>query len=460
MVTKALSQFVAEMTPQQLPTPVIAMAKRTVLDWLASAYVGSREPAARYVTNVVRQQGGCPEATVIGMAERSSSLNASLANGTMSHTVELDDLHKESIVHPAAPIIPAALAIAEREHKTGTEFLTAVIVGYDVCLRIGEAVSPSHYKKFHATGTCGTFGAAAASSYLLGLDSEQVTYALGNAGTQAAALWQYLKDGDMSKSLHPGKAAMEGVLAALLAREGFTGAREIIEGERGFAATMAEEFRSEIVTDKLGDHYKILENGFKIHACCRHTHSAIDIAIQLATEHDLNPRNIAQITVYTNPMTIQVTGDYDPPSIYKAKFSMAFVVGVALAYRQAGLDEFLPQRLHDPIVQGLMKKTRLVADPEYAASFPEKWSARIELKTLDGRSYSGQTDFPKGDSDNPVSDEEIREKFSQMVSPLLPPEQVSYLITATDQLQDLTDISEFLPPHIAIQDDQFEQTRP
>jgi 2-methylcitrate dehydratase PrpD len=180
----------------------------------------------------------------------------------------------------------------------------------------------------------------------------------------------------------------------------------------------------------------------------------------LATEHDLDPRNIAQVTVHTNPMTIQVTGDNSPPSIYKAKFSMAFVVGVALAYRQAGLEEFSPQRLHDPIVQGLVEKTRLVADPEYTGTFPKKWSARIEVKTRDGRFYSAETDFPKGDSDNPISDEEIRAKFSQMVSPLLPPEQVSYLITATDQLQDLSDVSEFLPSHSAIQVDQLQQMGP
>lgn len=441
MATSMLSEFISGFSPSSIPDQVIDVTKTTVLDWLGSAYAGSSQPASQHVISVIRSQGGVPEANVIGTAERTSSLNAALANGTMSHVVELDDLHRESIVHPAAPIIPAALAVAQREHKSGVEFLAAIIVGYDVALRIGEAVNPSHYQRFHSTGTCGVFGAAAASSFLLSLDTEQVRFALGNAGTQAAALWQYLKDGDMSKSLHPGKAAMDGTLAALLAREGFTGAREILEGERGFAATMADDFHPEVIAEGLGEEFKILENSFKIHACCRHTHPAIDLAISLSEEHDLQADDIASVRIHTNRMTIEVTGDNDPASIYKAKFSMPFVVSLALIQRQAGLAEFTPARLHDPAVRSLMAKTTLIEDEGYSGTFPRDWSAHIEVTTKAGQVHSAVTHFAKGDPESPASDGEIRKKFGEMMSPLMSLADAAKVMDLTYRLHEIQDMS-------------------
>src|SRR5688572_16044403 len=224
--------------------------------------------------------GTSGEATVFG-GPRGSAAAAAFANGVASHILELDDIHTASTVHGAAPIIPAALAVAEREFASGQAFLAAVVLGYEAAFRIGEAVNPSHYRFWHPTGTVATFGAAAAAGSVLGLNAAEMRDAFGSAGTQAAGLWEFNADGAMSKHLHPGKAAFNGVLAADLARAGFTGASRILEGERGFFRAMSSTPDLSRIADGLGTAWKIGENGFKLHACCGHTHTAIDAAIAL-----------------------------------------------------------------------------------------------------------------------------------------------------------------------------------
>src|SRR3990172_1784867 len=236
--TRCLAEVLAAPRHADLPAEVREATSRSILDWLGSVLAGSAERPARLAQRVVARLGVSDEATVFG-AGRASAALAALANGVSSHILELDDIHKGSTVHGAAPIIPAALAVAEREHRSGRDFLAAVAVGYEAALRIGEAGNPSHYRYWHPTGTAGTFGAAAAAGSLLALTADELVEALGSAGTQAAGLWEFNADGAMSKHLHPGKAAFNGVLSADLARAGFTGARRILEGERGFFQAMS-----------------------------------------------------------------------------------------------------------------------------------------------------------------------------------------------------------------------------
>ena len=211
--TRKLAEVLSTTAYNDLPPAVIEDARRSVLDWLGSALAGSLEPPAQMTRCVVSQLGVSDEATVFPDG-RASAAGAALANGVASHILELDDVHKGSTLHPAAPIIPAALAVAEREHADGRAFLLAVTLGYEAALRIGEAVNPSHYRFFHPTGTAATFGAAVAAGSLLQLDAARLLDALGSAGTQAAGLWEFNADGAMSKALHPGKAAFNGILSA------------------------------------------------------------------------------------------------------------------------------------------------------------------------------------------------------------------------------------------------------
>jgi 2-methylcitrate dehydratase PrpD len=288
-LTRALAEFLSDTAYGDLPSSVVDECYRATLDWLGSALAGALEPPARIAQRVARGLGSSDESTVFG-AGRGSAAAAALANGVASHILELDDVHKGSTLHAAAPVISAALAVAERERAPGRAFTRAIALGYDAALRIGEAVNPSHYRYWHPTGTAATFGAAAAAGSLLGLTSAQMLDALGTAGTQAAGLWEFNADGAMSKHLHPGKAAFNGVLAADLARLGFTGATRILEVERGFFRATAAGFDPSRVTDRLGEQWKITENCYKLYSCCAHTHTAIDVARK-------NPRSPSRMRV-------------------------------------------------------------------------------------------------------------------------------------------------------------------
>ena len=332
-VTRQLAEALAAATFADLPPHAIMDTRRSVLDWLGSALAGAVEPPARMVQSVVATLGRSDDATVFA-GGRSSAAGAALANGVASHILELDDIHKGSTVHAAAPIIPAALAVAEREHADGQRFLLAVAVGYEAALRIGEAVNPSHYRFWHPTGTAATFGAAAAAGSLLQLSVAQMLDALGSAGTQAAGLWEFNADGAMSKHLHPGKAAFNGILAADLARQGFTGASRILEGERGFFRAMSESHDASRITDGLRARWKISENCYKLHACCGHTHSAIDLALEIRAENGWSAADVleqvAGIHIETYGPGYEIVKNMAPATPYQAKFSIAYCVAAAL----------------------------------------------------------------------------------------------------------------------------------
>ncbi|NMA13771.1 MAG: MmgE/PrpD family protein, partial [Clostridia bacterium] len=255
MQTSALASFIANLSYDSLPKDVVDAAKAAYLDWLGSALAGSDKKPTTILTKVVKEMGGHPEATLIGDGSQTTAAHAALLNGASSHVVELDDVHKASVLHAGAVVIPAALAVCEKKGKSGKSLIAAIVAGYEVGIRVGEAVTPSHYRKWHTTGTCGTFGAAAAAAKALDLNEEQCLSTLGSAGTQAAGLWEFIEDGAMSKHLHPGKAAFNGVLSALLAGNGYTAATRIIEGKRGFCAATAPEYDLNKITDGLGEDF-------------------------------------------------------------------------------------------------------------------------------------------------------------------------------------------------------------
>jgi 2-methylcitrate dehydratase PrpD len=251
-ISRELGEFICSLEYEEIPERVRTLAKYCFLDWIASVYAGSHEKPVKMMLEVVNAMPGKPECTVIPDASKNIPLLAALINGASSHMVEMDDLHRPSIFHPAAPIIPAALALAEREERSGRDLIAAIVAGYEVGIRVAEMVGTSHYQFWHTTATCGTFGAAAAAGKLLPLDPQQMVWALGSAGTQAAGLWEFLVESAMSKQLHPGKAAMNGILAALLAQQGFTGAEHILEGEKGFCRATSRDYDFSGAMDGLG----------------------------------------------------------------------------------------------------------------------------------------------------------------------------------------------------------------
>ena len=421
--SRQLADVYASTRFSSLPKTAIDDARRAILDWLGSTLAGSLEQPARSTHAVVRKLGASDDATVFG-SERSSAAGAALANGVACHILELDDVHKGSTIHAAAPVISAALAMCEREHVDGRAFLLAVVLGYDAAFRIGEAVNPSHYRFWHPTGTAATFGAAIAACSAMNATAEEMQHALGTAGTQAAGLWEFNADGTMSKHLHPGKAAMNGVLAADLARSGFTGASRILEGDRGFVRAMSSSTDFSPITSELGRTWKVSENCYKVWSCCGHTHSAIDVAVELRTKFGSGKSidDITSIEIETYGPGYEIVKQANPSTTYEAKFSLAYCVAAALKYGNASLDVFSADHfgshgVSDPQIASLLERTRISVADDLTAKYPGAWPTRIRLTRRDGKEIRGGSNYPVGNPENPVTTAQLEQKFTTLVAP-------------------------------------------
>ena len=444
VLSKRLAAYFCGVTFNALKADHVAKMKNFFLDWLGSAYAGKDHPPIRMMRNVARGLGGTPEATSIPDGTRTSCLLASLVNGASSHIVEMDDLHRESIIHPAAAILPAVLAAGEREGVSGKELIVAISVGYEVGIRVALAVGPSHYRFWHTTGTCGTFGAAAASAKLLGLNEEQFVWAIGSAGTQAAGLWEFLGESAMSKQLHAGKAAMNGLLAALLAKEGFTGAGRILEGEKGFFRATSQDFNERICSADLGTVFHSERNSIKYHASCGHTHSAIDAVITATGGRTLLPGDVEAVDLMIYQAAIDLLGSIEPETPYLAKFNLPFCVATALRYGHVQPGDFTPERLDDKDIIGLMNKVTIAADPLLSSAYPRTWPARVTITLSDGRRLHADNDYPKGDPENPLSERELTAKFRDLTKETIPPVKADTIIDRVMNLESLGNVNELL----------------
>lgn len=440
-LSEELAKYYAELTYEDLPEDVISFTKLCILDYFGSALAGISKAPIQMISEAVGEFGGNPQATLL-TGGKSSVLNAALVNGASSHIVELDDIHKSSIIHAATVVIPAALAVAEWKKLSGKDLILAVVLGYEICFRIGEAVSPSHYHYWHNTATCGTFGSAVAAAKLLHLNEEAFINSLGNAGSQAAGLWEFIEDGAMTKQLHTGKAAMNGLLASLLAQKGFTGAKKILEGDRGFFNAMSDVHDGSKITRNLGNEYKILENSFKVHASCRHTHAVIDLAIEIANENNFELEDIDHIDIGAYKATLEITDNNDPKTEYASKFSVQYCTALALVKKSAGLDDFGGENLWDATIRGVMDKVNVALDPKINANYPKEWGAKVTVVLKSGEVFRKQTDFPKGDPENPVSTEDLRTKFVKLATSL--PEESRHLfadrVLAIESMDNIADL--------------------
>jgi 2-methylcitrate dehydratase PrpD len=447
-LTEWLSTFLVATKSTHLPPSVVDDAKYYTLDWLGSAIAGTVTEPGRMLLAHARAQAG-RGATVIGLGEQRNADLAALTNGGLSHIVEMDDLDRASVVHPAAPIIPAALAVAEREGASGLDFLTAVVLGYEVAIRIGEAVGKTHYRIWHNTATCGVFGATAAAGSLLDLSEQQMTWALGNAGTMSAGLWEFSADGAMSKHLHAGRAASSGVLAADLARQGFTGTRCILEGERGFFTATSQDAEPKRVVEGLKqgmETFKISGVSIKPHASCRHTHPAIDAALALREQSGFALDQISQVKVETYQAALDLTDNPQPTTPYAAKFSLYYCVACALWRGSASLSDFTLQAIVDKDVRHLMAKVSLVHNPELEARYPKEWPVQVTVTLIDGRALTQSIDSPKGDPENPLTQAELEEKFRLLIAGTGYEEMAYVLIEGVNRLEQLEKVRQLLTP--------------
>jgi 2-methylcitrate dehydratase PrpD len=307
-------------------------------------------------------------------------------------------------------VFPAALAVAQAIGASGRELLAASVAGYEVGIRVGEFLGRSHYRIFHTTGTAGTLAAAAAAGRLLNLTPAQMLHAFGSAGTQAAGLWEFLRDAADSKQLHTAKAAADGLMSAYLAKDGFTGAQRILEGAQGMAAGMSSDADPARLTDRLGERWALAETSFKFHASCRHTHPAADALLQVISRHHLRPEQIGRVTAHVHQGAIDVLGPVvNPQTVHQAKFSMGTVLGLIAQFHNAGMTEF-EQAFDDIGIRAFRDKVTMVLDQEVDAAYPARWIGRVTVETVDGERHEGRVDEPKGDPGNTLSREELEQK--------------------------------------------------
>ena len=441
-ISQRCSNFVYSINWGDIPEKVREQGKYYLLDWMGTLIAGSSTKEASIIQELISDQGGAPQANIMGLEQKTSVLNAALANGYISHILEIDDLHKKSISHPAAPVDSAALSVAQSINASGKDLLLAIILGYEIMLRIGEAVTPSHYKIWHTTATCGTFGAAVAAGKLLKLNQIELTNALGNAGTQAAGLWEFLANGAMSKYLHTGKAAMNGVLSSLLAKKGFTGAIKILEGERGFLKAYSTEKHPEEKFKNLGKPFKILETSIKNYASCTHTHTAIDSILSIINDQRLNPGQINKVKVYTYDNAKMIAGFRNPQTPIEAKFSLAFCVATAIYYGKVGLEEFAPEKINNPEIKKIIEKVEISIKDDLTKLHPEKWPARVEIYTKDNCIHKAGSDYPKGAPENPLSCEELQQRFINFSTPTIGPFKANNLIEKILKIEEIVNVNQ------------------
>lgn len=444
-VIEQLSAYVATESFDKLPDATVRAARRAILDTLGVMLAGSVEVTAARVRALIAHRRGSEEATIVGTPLRGSVEDAALANGTAAHALDYDDLNQSLSGHPSAPILPAALALAERQRVSGAALLTAFVVGVEIEAKLGRALNPGHYETgWHATSTLGVFGAAAAAAKLLGLPAERTAHALAIAGSMASGIKANF--GTDGKPLHVGHAARCGVEAALLAEAGFTGNPRALEHGDGFGATYGAGSPPawDLATAGLGAPHDLVDPGVgvKRFPSCASTHQALDATLALAEEHAIDPTAVEAVecgVYYLAPHQLI----YDrADTALQGKFSMPYCMAVALLDRSVGLAQFTDERVRRADVQALMPRVRMFVHPEQTTRecLPTRFS-EVTITLRDGRRLQRRVRHAKGQPWNPLTDAELMAKFRDCAARVLPPERAESIPAAVQALETMADVS-------------------
>lgn len=435
-VTRKLAKFVVEHQYAGIPEKVRHEAARSFLNWVGCAVGASRHETVERALAALSDFSGPAEATVLGRGDRLDIMMAALMNGITSHTFDFDDTHLKTVIHPSGPVASAILALAERRPVTGADFLHAFILGVEVECRIGNAVYPEHYDVgWHITGTAGVFGAAAAAGRLLGLGEQQMTWALGIAATQSCGLREMF--GTMCKPFHPGNAARNGLLAALLAQKDFTSSNQGIEAKRGFANVLSTAFRPECITERLGETWEIALNTYKPFACGIVIHPAIDGCIQLRNEYGLRADDIESVALKVHPLVLELTGKKTPRVGLEGKFSVYHSAAVAIIHGAAGEAQYSDACVRDPAVIALRDRVTATED----RSLHED-QVRIAVKLRDGRTLEKFVEHAIGSLDRPMTDADLEAKFRGLAEGILSRMETDNLIRLCWDVGKLKDVGE------------------
>ncbi|MQA95733.1 MAG: MmgE/PrpD family protein [Streptosporangiales bacterium] len=440
MILDRFARFAVASREDDLPGDVAHAATRVILDWYAATVAGTESAPAQVLAKALVNDAETGPARLIPSGRAVPARVAALINGTASHTAEIDDIYRDGLYHPGSPTVAAALAAAELRGVSGPALLRGVAVGFEVGDRIAAAVQPAHYTYWHTTGTVGTIGAAAAAAEVLGLDAQRFAHALATSVTMAAGLQQAFRSDAMSKPLHAGHAAEAGLLAALAAEGGFTGALDVLEGEAGFGAGMAAGTPDwEAAVTGLGEPWLVTRTTVKNHSCCGHTFAPVDAVLALR-EGGLTPARVREIRVATYGAALKVAGQPDPRTVFEAKFSIAYCVSAALSLGSVRRVAFEPEAMASPEIRELIGKTTLSVDPGCEAAFPSRRSARVVIVDTDGAEHEHYRATRRGDPDDPLSDDDLSQKFAEFVTPVIGAGKGAGLADALWCLADLDDV--------------------
>lgn len=420
--TAVLSRFAANLRYDDLPAATVRHAREALLDWAGVAIAGADEPAARILRETALAGAGGSACWVAGAGYATDSAPlAALANGAASHALDFDDLHNPSVIHLGTVVIPAAVAAAQAVGASGRDLITALVAGFEVGGRVGESIIPESYYYWHTTGTAGVFGAAAAAGVIYGLDADRMCHCLGTAGTQAAGLWEFLTDGAMSKLVHAGKAAFEGVLSAALSARGFSGATRIIEGEKGFCRALSPNPHEACLTRGLGKApYAVDNNSYKPSPCCRHAHAAIAAALALRDES----RDIVAVTLHANSLTRTLIDNPAPRTAYGCKFNVRYCLACALHDGNVTLEHFTDTARNDAALRALMEKIDVVPAPDLdalRAADNAKMPACLVIRYTDGTTAETAVLYPPGDPAAPLTPAQRTDKYRRLAEPRIGP---------------------------------------
>ena len=433
--TETLARFILNTPAEAIPAPILHEGKRCIINYMAVALYASADPSMAILTGLFEEEGGAAIASLIGAGTRTNLQNAALANGYLAHLEDYDDTHFPTVIHPSAPTIPAAFAVAEREGATGLAVLAATVIGIEACCRVGLSVYPNHYDAgWHITGTCGVFGAAGAAGRLLGLDESQMTQALGIAGTQAAGVREVF--GSMSKPFHAGRSAQSGVLAGLLARRGFTSTREILEGRRGFAAVLSTASDMAQITDALGERWELPNNGLKPYSCGVVSHPLIDAMITLRNSHGVAADDVESVSARVHPLVLELMDRPNPRVGLEGKFSHQHSMAVGLIDGGAFPEQYTDERVLDPAVAALRDKIRATVDASVAED-----AAEVTVTLRDGRTITESVAHATGAPENPMTDAQLEQKFRTLAHRVLSQSQADELLAALWALDTADDVT-------------------
>jgi len=437
-ITEMLAKFVVNHPSRGWDDQVEREAHRTFANWVGCAIGPSGHETVQAALAAVNELSPAPQASLLGRTEKVDMANAAMINGISSHTFDFDDTHLKTIIHPAGPVASAVLALGEHIGATGRAMLDALVLGIEVSCRVGNAVYPNHYDRgWHITGSTGMLGSAAACSRLLGLDAERTQMALGIAASQPIGLREQF--GTMTKPFHPGGAAKAGLMAALMAKHGYTASKRALEAPRGLMQVFSDKTDWSEITERLGETWEIALNTYKPFACGIVIHPSIDGCVQLRNQHDLKPEQIAKVTLKVHSLVLELTGKKTPADGLQAKFSVYHSCAAGLIFGRAGEHEYADEIVNRPDVVALRSKVEAIVDDSI-----DEASADLTIETTDGRTLHVFVEHAIGSVERPMSDEQLKAKFVDQSAPAIGQQRAEQAFAVAMRLADCADAKELL----------------